>query len=214
MASKDLLSCVHTEDYPNKFISGRINEEQRRTTGCPWSKGIVRCCRYETGGTVLAAQVAQQRGLACSTAGGTHHAFPSYGSGCCLLSHLAAAAKYLMSNSSSKRRILIVDLDVHLFYDGACPPPVRCRQMLPAFPAVTKDLYVMKAAVSRGIPVATVIGGGYSRDMDKLALRHSIVHRAATQLYENRRRKEVRGQYRRYYDCRCVSAIKNVFLIK
>lgn len=41
---------------------------------------------------------------------------------------------------------------------------------------------MMKTVVSRGVPVATVIGGGYSRDIDKLALRHSIVHRAATQV--------------------------------
>jgi len=47
-----------------------------------------------------------------------------------------------------------------------------------------RDLYVMKTVVGRGIPVATVIGGGYSRDIDKLALRHSIVHRAATQVKE------------------------------
>uniref|UniRef100_A0A3B4WUW2 Histone deacetylase 12 n=1 Tax=Seriola lalandi dorsalis TaxID=1841481 RepID=A0A3B4WUW2_SERLL len=65
------------------------------------------------GGTVLAAEVALQRGLACSTAGGTHHAFPSFGSGFCLLNDLAVAAKYLMGNSSPKRKVLIVDLDVH-----------------------------------------------------------------------------------------------------
>ncbi|MEQ2250968.1 hypothetical protein ILYODFUR_006308, partial [Ilyodon furcidens] len=46
-----------------------------------------------------------------------------------------------------------------------------------------RDLYVMKTVVSRGVPIATVIGGGYSRDIDKLALRHSIVHRAATQVW-------------------------------
>lgn len=45
-----------------------------------------------------------------------------------------------------------------------------------------RDLYVIQTAVSRGIPVATVIGGGYSQDLDKLALRHSIVHRAATKV--------------------------------
>lgn len=45
-----------------------------------------------------------------------------------------------------------------------------------------RDLYVMKIAVEKGIPVATVVGGGYSRDIDKLALRHSIVHRAATKV--------------------------------
>lgn len=47
-----------------------------------------------------------------------------------------------------------------------------------------RDLYVMKTALSRGVPVATVIGGGYSTDLDKLAVRHSIVHRAATQVQE------------------------------
>lgn len=46
-----------------------------------------------------------------------------------------------------------------------------------------RDLYVLKTVVSRGVPVATVIGGGYSRDIDKLAIRHSIVHRAATQVW-------------------------------
>ena len=47
-----------------------------------------------------------------------------------------------------------------------------------------RDLYVMKTVVSRGVPVAAVIGGGYSRDIDELAIRHSIVHRAATQVQE------------------------------
>lgn len=42
----------------------------------------------------------------------------------------------------------------------------------------------MKTVVSKGVPVAAVIGGGYLRDIDKLALRHSIVHRAATQVQE------------------------------
>lgn len=45
-----------------------------------------------------------------------------------------------------------------------------------------RDLYVMRTVVRKGVPVATVIGGGYSRDVDKLALRHSIVHRAAARV--------------------------------
>lgn len=139
IASEALLSCVHTEEYLNNLMNGTINEREQRRTGFPWSEGIVTRCRYETGekieplddltdedptictcpsvslpgGTVLAAEVALQRGLACSTAGGTHHAFPSYGSGFCLLNDLAVAAKYLMGISSPKRKVLIVDLDVH-----------------------------------------------------------------------------------------------------
>lgn len=50
-----------------------------------------------------------------------------------------------------------------------------------------RDLYVLKTVVSRGVPVATVIGGGYSRDIDKLASRHSIVHRAATQVWTEKK---------------------------
>lgn len=136
MASEELLGCVHTEEYLNNFINGKTSEQEQRRTGFPWSEGIVRRCRYETGerkiwslpltlqlnvwftpslfltgGTVLAAEVALQRGLACSTAGGTHHAFPTYGSGFCLLNDLAVTARYL--SSSPKRKILIVDLDVH-----------------------------------------------------------------------------------------------------
>lgn len=47
-----------------------------------------------------------------------------------------------------------------------------------------RDLFVLKTVVKRGVPIAAVIGGGYSRDIDRLALRHSIVHRAATQVNE------------------------------
>ncbi|XP_008274849.1 histone deacetylase 11 isoform X1 [Stegastes partitus] len=253
IASKDLLSGVHTEEYLSNFINGKIDEREQRRTGFPWSEGIVRRCRYETGGTVLAAEVALQRGLACSTAGGTHHAFPGYGSGFCLLNDLAVAAKYTLSNSSTRRKVLIVDLDVHqgdgtafifkeepsvftfsvhcgknfplrkqqsdldisvedgledkeylstveqhlpwllesfrpdlVLYDAGVDPHWEDelgRLRLTDEGLYQRDLYVMKTVVSKGVPVATVIGGGYSRDIDKLALRHSIVHRAATQVW-------------------------------
>ncbi|XP_032358705.1 uncharacterized protein SYNPCC7002_A1628 isoform X1 [Etheostoma spectabile] len=253
IASEALLRCVHTEEYINNLMNGTTNEQEQKRTGFPWSEGIVARCRYETGGTVLAAEVALQRGLACSTAGGTHHAFPSYGSGFCLLNDLAVAAKYLMGISSPKRKVLIVDLDVHqgdgtafIFKDEPCVFtfsvhcgknfPLRKQQsdldisvedgledkeylstveahlpwLLETFSPdlvlydagvdphwedelgrlrltdqglYQRDLYVMKTVVSRGVPVAAVIGGGYSRDIDKLALRHSILHRAATQVW-------------------------------
>uniref|UniRef100_A0A8C2ZL50 Histone deacetylase 12 n=1 Tax=Cyclopterus lumpus TaxID=8103 RepID=A0A8C2ZL50_CYCLU len=202
-----------------------------------------------TGGTVLAAEAALQRDLACSTAGGTHHAFPSFGSGFCLLNDLAVAAKYLMGSSSPKRKVLVVDLDVHqgdgtafIFKEEPCvftfsvhcgrnfplrkqqsdldvsvedgledkeylstgkftqatiiiitltPPRISivrlflidCAYLLGLY---QRDLYVMKTVLSRGVPLAAVIGGGYSRDIDKLAVRHSIVHRAATQVQYTR----------------------------
>ncbi|XP_075892597.1 uncharacterized protein SYNPCC7002_A1628 [Nelusetta ayraudi] len=251
-ASEELLGCVHTKEYLSNFINGTTDEQEQRRTGFPWSEGIVSRCRYETGGTVLAAEVALQRGLACSTAGGTHHAFPSYGSGFCLLNDLAVAAKHL--SSSTSRKVLVVDLDVHqgdgtafIFKEEPCvfTFSVHCGKNFPLrkqqsdldislddgledkeylstveayLPGLLdtfrpdlvlydagvdphwedelgrlrltdqglyqRDLYVLKTVVSRGVPVATVIGGGYSRDLDKLASRHSIVHRAATQVWK------------------------------
>ncbi|XP_026137559.1 uncharacterized protein LOC113114779 [Carassius auratus] len=43
-----------------------------------------------------------------------------------------------------------------------------------------RDLFVLQTVIKRGIPVATVIGGGYFRDIDQLVRRHSIIHRAAS----------------------------------
>lgn len=64
------------------------------------------------GGTLLAAHLCLERGLACSTAGGTHHAFPDRGTGFCLLNDLAVTAQHLINNGSVERA-LVVDLDVH-----------------------------------------------------------------------------------------------------
>jgi len=42
-----------------------------------------------------------------------------------------------------------------------------------------RDVAVIEMALKRGIPCATVIGGGYDDDIDVLSRRHSIIHRAA-----------------------------------
>lgn len=40
----------------------------------------------------------------------------------------------------------------------------------------------MRMSLYRGIPCATVIGGGYDDDIDRLAARHAIIFRAATKV--------------------------------
>ena len=49
-----------------------------------------------------------------------------------------------------------------------------------------RDLAVLDCCVSQGVPVCSVIGGGYHRDLDILSRRHSIVHRAASQVFNAR----------------------------
>lgn len=69
-------------------------------------------CFSIEGGTILAAKLAMEYGLACSTGGGTHHAFPSHGSGFCMLNDLAIAAQDMIDNNTVNK-VLVVDLDVH-----------------------------------------------------------------------------------------------------
>ena len=51
-------------------------------------------------------------GLACNTAGGSHHANFESGAGYCVFNDVAVAAKYLLDRNLAKK-ILILDLDVH-----------------------------------------------------------------------------------------------------
>ena len=51
-------------------------------------------------------------------------------------------------------------------------------------------------ALSRGIPCATVIGGGYDDDIDVLGRRHSIIHRAAIKVSDEQKKQWVEREYR------------------
>jgi hypothetical protein len=60
----------------------------------------------------MAAKLALEKGLACNTGGGTHHAFAGHGSGYCLINDMAVTAVALI-HQKAVDRVLIVDLDVH-----------------------------------------------------------------------------------------------------
>jgi acetoin utilization deacetylase AcuC-like enzyme len=47
-----------------------------------------------------------------------------------------------------------------------------------------RDKLVLQTCLSQGYPVATVVGGGYDKDVSALAYRHSYLFRAAIELYE------------------------------
>ena len=47
-----------------------------------------------------------------------------------------------------------------------------------------RDLFVIESALEKSIPCACVIGGGYSKDLNELSYRHSILHRSAKELFE------------------------------
>ncbi len=47
-----------------------------------------------------------------------------------------------------------------------------------------RDAYVLRECAKRGMPCATVIGGGYDKDLRALANRHAIVFRAAKEIWD------------------------------
>ncbi len=112
LPSAEWIELVHTPAYVQSYRDGSIAEKAMRKIGLPWSPGLVNRTQIALSGTTLAARLALEFGLAGNAAGGTHHAFPSYGSGFCIFNDLAMATQVLRQEGLVKR-VLIVDLDVH-----------------------------------------------------------------------------------------------------
>jgi acetoin utilization deacetylase AcuC-like enzyme len=250
--SPEWIELVHTPDYVGAYCQGTLDLKAQRRIGLPWSAALANRTQIAVGGTILTAQLAIERGLACNTAGGTHHAFPGYGSGFCIFNDLAIAAR-VMQKLGLAQKILIVDLDVHqgdgtaftfqnddsvytfsmhceanfpgtkqnsdldvplpigmedepylqtldnylpdllsqvkpdlVFYDAGVDPHIGDRLgklALTDTGLFRRDMQVLSTCLASRYPVASVIGGGYADDMDALVYRHSLLHRAASQVY-------------------------------
>jgi acetoin utilization deacetylase AcuC-like enzyme len=253
---KETIELVHTPEYVQAYYEGTLDAKAQRRIGLPWSPALVNRTCIAVGGTILTARLALECGLACNTAGGTHHAFPSYGSGFCIFNDLAIAARVLLSKGVVKK-ILIIDLDVHqgdgtafifqgdsrvftfsmhcainfpgtkqksdldvslpegmedddylqtlgnylpdllaeinpdlILYDAGVDVHISDRLGKLALSdrgVFCREMQVLSTCVSRGYPVACVIGGGYADDMKALVYRHSLVHRAASDVYRQYR---------------------------
>ncbi|MGB5633976.1 MAG: histone deacetylase, partial [Waterburya sp.] len=108
----DLIQLVHHSEYVQAYCNGTLENKAQRRIGLPWSEALAHRTRIAIGGTILAAKLALEYGCACNTAGGTHHAFPSYGSGFCIFNDLAIASRVLQ-HQRLVNKVLIVDCDVH-----------------------------------------------------------------------------------------------------
>ncbi|MEQ9668764.1 histone deacetylase family protein [Coleofasciculus sp. G2-EDA-02] len=248
------IQLIHTPDYIQAYCNGTLDPKAQRRIGLPWSPGLVKRTCTAVGGTILTAQLALTHGIACNTAGGTHHAFPSYGSGFCIFNDLAIATRVLQTLGLAQK-ILILDLDVHQG-DGTAfifqnDPTVftfsmHCEVNFPATKqksdldiplpvgmdddaylqtlahylpdilsevqpdlilydagvdthacdrfgklALTdtgiyrREMQVLSTCIASGYPVASVIGGGYGDNLNALIYRHSLLHRAANDVYRH-----------------------------
>ena len=110
--SLDTLNLAHEKKYIQSIKDKSLNKLAQKKIGFPLNDSIVQRSFMATGGTVLASKLAVNFGLACNTAGGSHHANFYEGAGFCVFNDVAVATRYLQKRGYA-RRILILDLDVH-----------------------------------------------------------------------------------------------------
>src|SRR5687768_9371670 len=103
---------VHDRAYVEAVAAGTLPRETQRRIGFPWSLEMVERSRRSVGATIASARTALDEGVAANLAGGTHHSFADRGEGFCVFNDVAVAARVLQRDRA-RRRIAIVDLDVH-----------------------------------------------------------------------------------------------------
>lgn len=244
----DSLLLVHEAVYVRGVLDLTLPAEVARRVGLPNTESVARRAQAAVGGTLAAARLALAHGVACNTAGGSHHAQAETGAGFCVFNDVAVAARRLLEEGQVGQ-VLVVDLDVHqgdgtarIFegdpsvftfsmhaeknfparkaagdLDVDLPDGTGDEAYLRKLEAILPDLlarvapdlvffnagvdphaddklgrlnlsdeglarreaFVLGSCLARRIPVAGVIGGGYDPDIDRLAHRHALLHRAA-----------------------------------
>ncbi|WP_417685128.1 histone deacetylase [Roseibium sp.] len=243
------LALAHDATYVEQVLSCQVPDRIAREIGFPMKEDIALRARCATGGTVLAGYLALKHGMACNTAGGSHHARKAHGAGFCVFNDVAVAIRVMQADGVIERA-LVIDLDVHQG-DGTADIfagddtvftfsmhaqknyPVRkvasdldvgledaledeaylerLSKILPSLLDAARydivffnagvdpyqgdrlgrlslsrgglrrrDELVIRSVRDAGLPLAAVIGGGYSEDIAELADRHVTLHRVAT----------------------------------
>ena len=242
------LLLVHDEAYVRGVVELSLPADVVRRIGMPNTDSVAARARAATGGTLLAARLALEHGIACNTAGGSHHAEAGSGAGFCVFNDVAVAARRLQIEGRVGQ-VLVVDLDVHqgdgtarifendpsvftfsmhagknfptrkavsdldvdlpdgmgdeayletlsgilpellarvapdlVFFNAGVDPHADDRLgrlSLSDEGLARREAFVLGSCLERQIPVAGVIGGGYDADIDRLAHRHALLHRAA-----------------------------------
>lgn len=105
------LERVHTRAYLDDLAAARWTP-RTASSELPLSDAIVAAWRLMCGGTVLAARLALERGVAVHIGGGFHHAFADRAEGFCYLNDLAVAIRAMRAEGRATRAA-VVDVDLH-----------------------------------------------------------------------------------------------------
>ena len=110
-ATRDQLLRVHTQRYLDDLDQCRWTSRTMRSE-LPLSASIVDMFVVACGGTIRAAELALEEGVAVHIGGGFHHAFADRAEGFCYLNDLAVAIREIQSRGKLQRA-MVIDCDLH-----------------------------------------------------------------------------------------------------
>jgi|YelNatPaOPRAMG01_1025707.scaffolds.fasta_scaffold33902_3 acetoin utilization deacetylase AcuC-like enzyme len=111
-ASDEDVLLVHEPGWIQRLKTGTLDFQELLRLEIPYSRKMVRAVFLATGGSILAARLALEDGVAFNLSGGFHHAFPDHGEGFCAIHDVAVALRRLQRDGLI-RRAMVVDCDVH-----------------------------------------------------------------------------------------------------
>jgi len=110
-ATRAQLLRVHTERYLDDLDNCRWTLRTRESE-LPLNSQIVRMFALACGGTICAARLALDEGVAVHLGGGFHHAFAEKAEGFCYMNDLAVAIREMQAVGRI-RRAMVIDCDLH-----------------------------------------------------------------------------------------------------
>ena len=110
-ATPEQLLRVHSQRYLDDLDHCRWTPRTMQSE-LPLNSHIVRMFILSCGGTIRAAELAMEEGVAVHIGGGFHHAFAEKAEGFCYLNDLAVATREIQSRGKVQR-VMVIDCDLH-----------------------------------------------------------------------------------------------------
>lgn len=111
-APAEWIALAHDRPYVDQVLSADVPAKIAREIGFPMTESVGLRARTASSGTTLTARLALEHGIACNTAGGSHHARREQGAGFCVFNDVAVAIRVLQADGAIARA-LVFDCDVH-----------------------------------------------------------------------------------------------------
>lgn len=152
----ETLARAHCDDYVRAVLDCTVPHPIEREIGFPVDARVSLRAQLASAGTLLAARMALDHGIACNAAGGSHHARRAQGAGFCTFNDVAVAALALIADGTVSR-VLVVDLDVHQG-DGTAEILMGDSRVLTFSMHAAKNYPLRKAVSDLDVPLEDGLG--------------------------------------------------------